>query len=82
MTDDEIRNACADIANDIENGERFLTNSDGSAASYLCSIACSLNAIAKCDLLRIKDDNLRNAEEEARARRSREERGMMGDLYP
>lgn len=65
MTDDEIMNACADIANDIENGERFLTTSDGSVTSYLCSIACSLNAIAKCDLLKIKDENLRNAEEEA-----------------
>lgn len=49
----------------------FLTNSDGSVASYLSSIACSMSAMAKCDLLRIKDENLRNAEEEASTRRAR-----------
>lgn len=68
MTDEEIRNACTDIANDIENGERFLTNSDGSVTSYLSSIACSMNAMAKCELVMIKDTHLRFAENAERQR--------------
>lgn len=62
MTADEITRACTEIERDIENGERFLTNSDGSAASYLSSIACSMSAMAKCELVMIKDTHLRFAE--------------------
>lgn len=62
MTDDEIRNACTDIANDIENGERLVVNSNGNVASYLASIAFSMSAMAKCELVMIKDTHLRFAE--------------------
>ena len=68
MTDDEIRNACTDIANDIENGERLVVNSNGNVTSYLASIAFSMSAMAKCELVMIKDTHLRFAENAERQR--------------
>lgn len=55
MTADEITRKCAEIERDIENGDRLVANSNGNISSYLASIAFSMSAVAKCELVMIKD---------------------------
>lgn len=66
MTADEITRKCAEIERDIENGDRLVANSNGNITSYLASIAFSMSAMAKCELVMIKDTHLRLAEDAER----------------
>lgn len=66
MTADEITRKCAEIERDIENGDRLVANSNGNISSYLASIAFSMSAMAKCELVMIKDTHLRLAEDAER----------------
>lgn len=66
MTADEITRKCAEIERDIENGDRLVADSNGNITSYLASIAFSMSAMAKCELVMIKDTHLRLAEDAER----------------
>lgn len=66
MTADEITRKCAEIERDIENGDRLVADSHGNITSYLASIAFSMSAMAKCELVMIKDTHLRLAEDAER----------------
>lgn len=66
MTADEITRECAEIERDIENGDRLVADPNGNISSYLASIAFSMSAVAKCELVMIKDTHLRLAEDAER----------------